>query len=291
MGVIHIDYRDAALLPSPDRARKPVVFVQARMGSTRFPGKSMEPLAGRPLVEWAVRRAAASRSISEVVLATSRHTKDDVLADWAAMHGIPCYRGPEHDVLSRFWSAMKSRTEPGVVRITADCPLVAPEVIDTVVAAWWNEGDPFDFASNTLVRTFPDGLDVEVLGRDALERIFRLASDDQREHVTTYVLVHPEQFRCASVELAVDCSSARLTVDYRSDLESLETAIARKYSPDNGPPLPELLRLSGCAAAEGVLASAVASSRRSGKSNMPPKRLYTEESPSSNDTTGGLGRQ
>lgn len=288
MGVIRIDYRDAARLPLPAPGNEPVVLVQARMGSTRFPGKSMQPLGGRPLVEWVVKRAAASRAISEVVLATSRDTKDDVLADWAALEGIPCVRGPEHDVLSRFWSAMESRTEPGVVRITADCPLVAPEVIDAVVAAWWNEGDPLDYAANTLIRTFPDGLDVEVLRRDTLERIFRLASDDQREHVTTYVLSHPEQFRCTSVELAVDCSRARLTVDYRSDLERLEAVLANKYRPGAGPTLTELLRLAGCIDAEPVVGLATASPSRPTAPHAPSTPLDTDATPSSGDTTGGL---
>ena len=195
------------------------------MGSTRFPGKVLRELSGAPMLHHVITRASRARTLDEVVIATSRAAPDDAIEGFCARARIRCVRGSEDDVLDRYHAAADVVECDVVVRLTADCPLIDPEVIDQVVRAF-QDGE-FDYVSNIMPPTFPDGLDTEVFSRSALERAWRearLASD--REHVTPYIRSHPEIFRQGNVAAAEDHSEQRWTVDEPRDLELVRAIYA-----------------------------------------------------------------
>lgn len=196
-----------------------VAIIQARMGSTRLPGKVMTDLGGEPVLARVVARARKARLLDEVVVATTGLEADNVIVDFCAARGWPCFRGSEEDVLDRYFRAATAFGADIVVRITSDCPLIEPEVIDLVVQRFL-DGGSVDYASNTLPpRTFPRGLDVEVMAFAALATAWR--EDDNpawREHVTPYIYRHPEKFRLLSVTNEEDYSHMRWTVDTAEDL-------------------------------------------------------------------------
>lgn len=171
---------------SGDAAGSVVAIIQARMGSTRLPGKVLEPVGPAPVLGHVVERAACASLVEAVVVATSDRPGDDVVADWAATHDTALYRGSEADVLDRYREAARRMDADVVVRITADCPLLSPATVDRVIHAYRQTG--CDYASNTLQYTYPDGLDVEVFSRALLERTWQQAdAAADREHVTPYM--------------------------------------------------------------------------------------------------------
>jgi spore coat polysaccharide biosynthesis protein SpsF len=194
-----------------------VAIIQARMGSTRLPGKVLADLAGMPVLARVVHRARRSRRVDQVVVATSRGPADDAVAGLCSDLAVPCFRGSEEDVLERFRDAAREHRAEAVVRLTADCPLLDPAVVDQVVEGFL-AGRP-DYASNTLERSWPRGLDTEVLTRDALETAAREALEPyQRAHVTPFLYQHPERFRLLPVVAPEDWSGLRWTVDTPEDL-------------------------------------------------------------------------
>jgi spore coat polysaccharide biosynthesis protein SpsF len=196
-----------------------VAIIQARTGSTRLPGKILLPLLGEPLLSTVVRRVARASSIDTTVVATTTSPDDDAIVALGAREGWPVERGSEMDLLARYLGAARAHAAGRVVRITSDCPLIDPDLIDEVVAALEDAGA--DYASNTLEpRTFPRGLDVEAMTIDALEAAGREDRDPaSREHATPYLYRHPDLFRLAGVRLAVDLSGHRWTVDTPEDYE------------------------------------------------------------------------
>jgi len=192
-----------------------IVLVQARMGSSRLPGKVLRPIAGSPMINWVMVRADRAESVDKVVLATSDHARDDVLATHVNSLGFEVERGSETDVLARFAAAAQAQGAEVVVRITADCPLIDPDLIDAVVALRTQTGA--DYASNTDPATFPDGLDVEVFTVAALLHAARTATTlSDREHVTPFLRRDP--FSRASLTNDTDLSNIRWTVDEAPDL-------------------------------------------------------------------------
>ena len=203
---------------------KIVAIVQARMGSTRLPGKVLRDLAGKPMLARVLERVRRAGSVDETIVATSDLPGDDPLADWLAAGRHACFRGSEQDVLARFAGAAAQTGADAIVRITADCPLIDPGVMDDVVAAF-RAGQPgLDYASNVLPRrTFPRGLDTEIFTRTALETCAREAADaSSREHVTPFIYRHPERFRLHGIEADADYSDHRWTVDTPEDFELIE---------------------------------------------------------------------
>lgn len=195
-----------------------VAIIQARMGSSRLPGKSLAEIEGMPMLWHVVQRVKRATLVDRVVVATSTAPADDAIERMCRENGVACHRGSENDVLDRFYHAARAEKAAQVVRITADCPLIDPEVIDRVVRRF-QRGD-LDYASNAMVRTYPDGLDTEVFSFSALERAWHEASKtSEREHVTPYL--RSEKFRTASVENLLECShlNCRWTVDEPEDLE------------------------------------------------------------------------
>jgi spore coat polysaccharide biosynthesis protein SpsF len=197
---------------------KTVAIIQARTGSTRLPGKVLLPLLGRPLLVHVVERVARASRIDETVVATTTLAGDDGIFELGRREGWLIVRGSEMDLLDRYLQAARERAADRVVRITSDCPLIDPDLIDEVVGAL-DEG--IDYASNSLEpRTFPRGLDVEAMRRETLEEA-GLADHDpsSREHATPYIYRHPERFRLRRLAAQSDLSAHRWTVDTPADYE------------------------------------------------------------------------
>jgi spore coat polysaccharide biosynthesis protein SpsF len=196
-----------------------VAVVQARTGSTRLPGKVLLPLLGQPILTRVVRRAARAASLDEVIVATTTSPNDDPIVDLARREGWGVTRGSEADLLDRYVEAAREHDADVIVRITSDCPLLDPAIVDETVGAL--EGGAWDYASSSLEpRTYPRGLDVEVVGRNALERAWREdANPGWREHATPYIYRHPESFRLLRVPAPADYSRHRWCVDTPEDYE------------------------------------------------------------------------
>jgi spore coat polysaccharide biosynthesis protein SpsF (cytidylyltransferase family) len=213
---------------------KTVLIVQARMGSSRLPGKVLMDLAGRPMLDRVLRRARRATLLDDAVLATSTLPQDDPVAAQGRSLGVDVFRGDAEDVLDRFRAAAMTRRADTVVRVTADCPLIAPDLIDAVVTAFRKAAPPVDFASNTLRRTYPRGLDVEVATMAALDRAWREADKPaERAHVFPYVYGHPEIFRLENVAGEEDVSAMRWTVDTEDDLRFVRS-VYEGFSGDDG---------------------------------------------------------
>ena len=200
-------------------SRRTVGIVQARIGSTRLPAKVLLPLLGEPMLSRVLRRTSRAERLDEVVVATTDQPADDAIVELAEREGWPVVRGSAHDVLDRYVVAARAHDADVIVRITSDCPVIDPNVIDMTIAAF-DEAD-IDYASNSLEpRTFPRGLDVEVISREALERAWREDADPAwREHVTPFIYRHPEAFRLLAVRSEDDHSEQRWSVDTAEDYE------------------------------------------------------------------------
>jgi len=208
-----------------------VAIVQARMGSTRLPGKVLAPVCGKPMLERQLERVRRSRMVERLVVATSEGPEDDAVAEAARGAGCDSYRGSLEDVLDRFTAAARHYEATDVVRLTADCPLSDPELVDDVLRVHLASGA--DYSSNVLEPRYPDGLDVEVLRADALERAWREAvAPHDREHVTPYLLHHPERFLLRSVQGGEDLSRLRWTVDHPEDLAFVRAVFERLLPED-----------------------------------------------------------
>lgn len=196
---------------------KVLAIVQARMGSTRFPNKVMQPIQGVPMIELLFRRLSRASRVDRVVLATSASPQNRPLADHLRALGYDVYQGSEHDVLDRYYQAARPFGPDTVVRITGDCPLVDPHLVDRIIEAY--EAAGVDYYSNVAPPTFPDGLDTEVFSFRALERAAAEATAPAaREHVTPFIR-ESGLFTTGNFAHDTDCSKERWTVDEPSDLD------------------------------------------------------------------------
>lgn len=201
-----------------------VCVIQARMGSTRLPGKVLLDLVGRAMLERVIARARRIPSVAEVVIATSALEADDAIAERAPGFGAKVTRGSESDVLARYAQAAREHDADAILRVTSDCPLLDPGVCEQVVQGFLAGG--VDYASNTLERTWPRGLDAEAFSRDALDRADREADQPhEREHVTPYLYQGRGGFRVRAVTGAIDESGHRWTVDTEDDLRFAREAL------------------------------------------------------------------
>ena len=203
-----------------------VVIIQARMGSTRLPGKVLQDLGGQTVLERVVSRTRRCGLVNEVIVATSVNPADDAIVEACVPLRVRVFRGSEHDVLDRYFRAAEAAQAEVVVRITCDCPLIDPGVSDKTICAFLDARP--DYASNVLERTYPRGLDTEVVALEALECAFREAQEPfQREHVTPFFYLHREKFKLLSVKGEHDFSQHRWTLDTAEDLEFLQAVYAR----------------------------------------------------------------
>ncbi len=205
-----------------------LAIVQARMGSTRLPGKVLAPILGKPTLERMVERLRFVRGLDGIAIATTDGHDDDVIAGLAERLGCLLFRGSRDDVLDRYYQAAIATGADPVIRVTADCPLIDPELTEGVLAAFV-AGD-FDFMS--LTGGFPDGFDTEVISQQALRTAWKEAKlPSEREHVTPYIWKSPDRFRIGSWEFPGDAGHLRLTVDEPADLKLVRIVYQRLYSP------------------------------------------------------------
>jgi spore coat polysaccharide biosynthesis protein SpsF len=197
-----------------------VAIIQARMGSTRLPGKVLKDLEGDTVLARVLARVRRSAVIGEFLVATSDRPGDDAVVAECQRLGTKVFRGDENDVLDRYYRAAQFSKAEVVVRITADCPLIDPEVTDETVNKFLTQRP--DYASNALIRSYPRGLDTEVFSSQALERAWSESSAPyQRAHVTPYLYQNPERFKLLAVQGEKDYSGLRWTLDTEQDLEFL----------------------------------------------------------------------
>jgi spore coat polysaccharide biosynthesis protein SpsF len=199
--------------------------VQARMGSTRLPGKVLHPLGGRSVLGWVVRAAQESGACDQLVVATSTLLVDDSVEEECERLGVACHRGDAEDVLSRFVGALDAYPADAVMRFTADCPLLDPDVVATVGRVFASVPG-LDYVNTSLSRTLPRGQDAEVIRAGALRALDALATGPHRAHVTSYAYTHPEAFRVLGLNLPPDRSHLRLTLDTPEDLRLIEAVVA-----------------------------------------------------------------
>jgi spore coat polysaccharide biosynthesis protein SpsF len=211
-------------------------IIQARMGSTRLPGKVLRPLCGKTILAHVIDRVRASQTIDEIVVATTDRPADDAIAALVPAFGATLFRGSEEDVLSRLYFAGRAAKADTIVRITADCPLFDGTLLRAMIEAFTSQrrrGERIDYLSNTINRTYPRGLDAEIIDIAALERAHREAKQPpEREHVTPYIYGHPEWFALRSYTATPDLSQLRWTLDTEEDWHLIEAIYAALYRAD-----------------------------------------------------------
>ena len=210
-----------------------IAVIQARLSSIRLPGKVLMDIEGQPMLARVVERVSASRLIEGAVVATSSDDSDDRLASYCRANGIRCHRGPLDDVLTRFVQAGRREGADVIVRITADCPLIDPALIDAVITI--RDAHRADYASNVVSRRYPRGLDVEVFTAEALARADREGQEPHhREHVTPYLYEQPGRFQVVGLDCERDLSAHRWTVDTEADLDLVRGIQHRLENPRAG---------------------------------------------------------
>lgn len=203
-------------------------ILQARVSSTRLPGKVLKPLLGQPMLLRQIERIQRAKKIDQLIVATSQDTSDDPLAQICQKNDISYYRGSLKDVLDRFYKIAVQYQPEHIVRLTGDCPLIDPEIIDLVIETHC-QGD-YDYTSNTIEPTYPDGLDVEIFTYETLRTAWEKANTTaQREHVTLYIHRQPKVFRLGCVKNCVDLSDLRWTVDEKMDFMVVEEIYKQLY--------------------------------------------------------------
>jgi len=205
-----------------------LAILQARMSSSRLPGKVMSPVLGRPMIERQIERLRRSKRIDQLIVATSTHQEDNVLETLCKRIGIFCFRGNLKNVLGRFYQAAKPFKPEHIIRLTGDCPLVDPALIDELVDFYLERR--CDYASNCQEPSLPDGLDAEIFSFSVLEETWREAIlPSHQEHVTSFILAHPERYRIGHYKYHRDLSNLRWTVDELEDLEFVRRVYEKLY--------------------------------------------------------------
>ena len=226
--------------------KKIATVIQARLGSSRLPGKVLLDLLGKPLLLRMIERVQASQLKGTIIVATTVETEDDVIEQLCRQKNILCYRGQKLDLLDRHYQAAKLLQADAVVKIPSDCPLIDSVVIDRVLK-YFLEHD-FDYVSNLHPATYPDGNDVEVMTFNAIEKAWNEATRDlEREHTTPYFWENPGKFKIGNIawETGLDYSmSDRWTIDYPEDFEFIKTVYQHLYPSNPHFGLPEIIDLT-----------------------------------------------
>ena len=201
---------------------KVVAIIQARMGSSRLPGKVLKELAGKTILEIIIDRVSLTKGLSEIVLSTTVNKKDDILESWAKIQKIKYFRGNENDVLDRYYQTAKAFQADLIIRITADDPLKDPEIIEQALS-FFDLIENLDYCSNTIDPSYPEGLDVEIFKFSALEKAWKEAVlQSEREHVTPFIWKNNHLFKIKNFTYIEDLSNWRWTVDNPEDYEFMQ---------------------------------------------------------------------
>lgn len=209
------------------------IIVQARMGSTRLPGKVLRPIMGRPMFSYQLERLRAARRVERIVVATTTAPADAAIVDFCASEKVPCVPGSEADVLSRYALAAADCDAHTIVRVTSDCPLIEPELVDYAIQEFTASYGAYHYVSNMLHPTWPYGMAVEVFSRAVLDEANREALQPaEREHVTPFIYWRPERYRLKSLQRQPDLSQHRWTVDTPEDFELICRILEALY-PNN----------------------------------------------------------
>jgi len=207
-----------------------IAIIQARMGSTRLPGKVMLTVNGRPIIDYMIERLRMVSSIDKIIIATTNNPADERIVKWCNESNVLCFRGDENDVLSRYYECANKFNATTIVRMTSDCPLIDPLIVDEVVKCF-NMRTDIDFVSNTvpLPCLYPDGMDVEVFSMKLLKESHHEAKlPSEREHVTFYMW-KTGKYRTYRLDPAEDISQYRFTVDYIQDFEIIKAVLGGLY--------------------------------------------------------------
>jgi len=219
-----------------------LAILQARVSSSRLPGKVLKPILGRPMLERQLERVARAELIDRLIVATSGQPEDDAIADLCRYAAFECFRGSLIDVLDRYYQASRRYRPDTVVRLTGDCPLADPDVIDLGIRFFLE--NRFDYAGNCVERTYPIGLDAEVFRFACLEQAWRAARlPSEREHVTPFIKNHPEKFSIGHFKNDRDLSSHRWTVDEPADYEFVKAVYEALYPTNPRFTTDDILRL------------------------------------------------
>jgi spore coat polysaccharide biosynthesis protein SpsF len=209
---------------------KVVIIDQARMTSTRLPGKVMKSIMGKSLLEYQLERLERSRFAQEIVVAATTNESDAPIVDLCRRVGVSLFRGSEEDVLSRYYGAAKAYRADVIVRVTSDCPLIDPKIVDKAISFYINHAKQYDYVSNTLERSYPRGMDCEVFPYGVLEEAHvEATAQPDREHVTPFIYRHPERYRLANIAHYEDQSHHRWTVDTIEDFELIKRMMEALY--------------------------------------------------------------
>ena len=194
-----------------------LVVLQARMSSTRLPGKVMTQINGHPMIYWEISRISKAKLVNKIVVAISDQSSDDVLADYLDSIHQEYIRGSLDNVLSRYVKAEENYNPSAIIRLTADCPLVMPELIDQYLDIFHKKD--FEYLSNTLELSYPDGLDIEIIAPGVFKKLFEFSlSKEEKEHVTLGIYSRKDKFRVYNVPNKFNISHFRWTVDTSDDL-------------------------------------------------------------------------
>lgn len=206
-----------------------VAIIQARMCSTRLPGKILKKVNGRPLLSYQLERLQQSNYINDLVIATTLNEKDDLIVEFCKKNNILWFRGSEKDVLARYYETAKTFKADAIVRITSDCPIIDVQVVDKTIQYFVDNN--YEYVSNTVDRTYPRGLDTEAFTFEALEKAYKEAvMERDREHVTAYFYTNPDVFKISSVRNETDYSKYRWTVDTEEDFQLIKNIIEKLYN-------------------------------------------------------------
>ena len=209
--------------------KKTAIIIQARMGSTRLPGKIMKKILNKPMIEYLIERASKSKMIDDIIVATSDTKENKELIDFLKAKSVKYFIGDENDVLSRYYYTAKKFNIDNIIRVTADCPLIDATIIDDTVKKYYK--DKVDYASNIFPRSFPKGLDTEIFSFNSIEKAFNEANSlYDREHVTPYIR-ESGKFDISNISYEKDYSYLRLTVDWEEDFK-LISKIFNQFKPN-----------------------------------------------------------
>ena len=223
---------------------KTEIFVQARMGSTRLPGKVLKDVLGRPLLSYLIERLKRVKEADNLIILTTIQPEDDSIIALCEKEKVLWFRGSEENVLERYFQAAKQRQTDAIVRITSDCPLIDPAVIDRVIQSYKKEFPAYDYVSNSLEKTFPRGQDTEIFSFQALEKAFLSGiSQEEREHVTPYLYTHPELFKLKNVFHHPSLGRMRWTVDTKEDFQLVRLILEHLYPSNPQFNMEDVLRL------------------------------------------------